>query len=117
MTLAGIGSTMVADLLANRLGRVPTRQALMIAVALAWTLASIALAASPNWIWFWVRSRGSILAMRAPNADKQACGVGIYPVHALVSDGRLRKFTSWDSALRCWRRRNPARSRRLQLRD
>ena len=79
MTLAGIGSTMVADSLAKKLGLVPVRQTLMIAVALAWTLASIALAASPNWIWFWVRSRGSILAMRAVNADEQACGVGIYP--------------------------------------
>ena len=46
---------------------------------LGWTIASLALAASPNRIWFWVRSRGSILAMRAINADKEACGVGVYP--------------------------------------
>ena len=55
------------------------RRALLVAVPLVWTLASVALAASPNRIWFWVRSRGSILAMRAINADKEACGVGIYP--------------------------------------
>jgi hypothetical protein len=51
----------------------------MAAVPLAWTVASLALAASPNRIWFWIRSRGSILAMRAVDADKEACGVGIYP--------------------------------------
>jgi phosphatidylinositol glycan class B len=79
MTLAGIGSTMAADWLADRLGRPPVRRALMVAVPLVWTTASLALAASPNRIWFWVRSRGSILAMRAINADKEACGVGIYP--------------------------------------
>ena len=79
MTLAAVGSTMAADWLADRLGRPPVRRALMVAVPLVWTLASLALAASPNRIWYWVRSRGSILAMRAINADSQACGVGIYP--------------------------------------
>jgi GPI mannosyltransferase 3 len=79
MTLAGIGSTMAADWLAVRLGRPTIRRALLVAVPLGWTLASLALAASPNRIWFWVRSRGSILAMQAVNADKDACGVGVYP--------------------------------------
>jgi GPI mannosyltransferase 3 len=79
MTLAGVGSTMAADWLADRLGQPQVRRALMVAVPLVWTIASLALAASPNRIWFWVRSRGSILAMRAVNADGQACGVGIYP--------------------------------------
>jgi hypothetical protein len=51
----------------------------MVAVPLVWTIASLVLAASPNRIWYWVRSRGSILAMRAVNADNQACGVGVYP--------------------------------------
>ena len=79
MTLAGVGSTMAADWLADRLGRSKVRRALMVAVPLIWTVASLALAASPNRIWFWVRSRGSLLAMRAVNVDKEACGVGIYP--------------------------------------
>jgi phosphatidylinositol glycan class B len=79
MTLAGVGSTMAAHWLANKLGRPQVRRALLVAVPVVWTIASLALAASPNRIWFWVRSRGSILAMRALNADGQACGVGIYP--------------------------------------
>ncbi len=79
MTLAGVGSTMAAAWLADRLGRPAIRRALLVAVPLGWTLASLALAASPNRIWFWVRSRGSILAMQAVNADKEACGVGIFP--------------------------------------
>jgi GPI mannosyltransferase 3 len=79
MTLAAVGSTMAADWLADRLGRPPIRRALMVAVPLVWILASLGLAASPNRIWFWVRSRGSILAMRAINADKETCGVAIYP--------------------------------------
>jgi phosphatidylinositol glycan class B len=79
MTLAGVGSTMAADWLADRLGRPQVRLALMVAVPLIWTVASLGLAASPNRIWFWVRSRGSILAMRAIDADPQACGVGVYP--------------------------------------
>jgi GPI mannosyltransferase 3 len=79
MTLAGVGSTMAADWLADRLGRPQVRRALMVAVPLVWTIASIALAASPNRIWFWVRSRGSLLALHAVNADSQACGVGVYP--------------------------------------
>lgn len=79
MTLAAVGSTMAADWLADRLGRPQFRRALMVAAPLIWTVASLALAASPNRIWFWVRSRGSILAMRAINTDKEACGVGIYP--------------------------------------
>jgi GPI mannosyltransferase 3 len=79
MTLAGVGSTMAADWLADRLDRPQIRRALMVAVPLIWTVASLTLAASPNRIWFWVRSRGSILAMRAIDADPQACGVGIYP--------------------------------------
>jgi GPI mannosyltransferase 3 len=79
MTLAGVGSTMAADWLADRLGRPQIRRALLVAVPLVWTLASLLLATSPNRIWFWVRSRGSILAMRAVDADSQACGVGIYP--------------------------------------
>ena len=79
MTLAGIGSTMGANGLADRLGRPQLRRALMVAVPLVWTIASVVLAASHNRSWFWVRSRGSILAMRVVNADGQACGVGIYP--------------------------------------
>jgi hypothetical protein len=79
MTLAGVGSVMAANWLADRLGRPWVRRALLVAVALGWTVASLALAASPNRIWYWVRSRGSILAMQAVNADKEACGVGIYP--------------------------------------
>lgn len=79
MTLAGVGSTMAADWLAERLARPWVRSALLVAVPLGWTFASVALAASPNRIWLWVRSRGSILAMRAVNADKDACGVAIYP--------------------------------------
>ena len=79
MTLAGVGSTMAADWLAGRLGRPGVRRALMIALPLGWTVASLLLAASPNRIWFWVRSRGSILAMQAVNKDRQACGVAIYP--------------------------------------
>jgi hypothetical protein len=79
MTLAGVGSTMAADWLADRVGQPQVRRALMVAVPLVWTIASLALAASPNRIWFWVRSRGSILAMRAVSADSQACGVGVYP--------------------------------------
>ena len=79
MTLAGVGSTMAANWLADRLGRPQVRRALMVAVPLVWTIASLVLAASHNRRWFWVRSRGSILAMGAVNADHQACGVGIYP--------------------------------------
>jgi hypothetical protein len=79
MTLAGVGSTMAANWLADRLGRPAIRRALVVAVPLVWTLVSLALAASPDRIWFWVQSRGSILSMRAINADKEACGVGIYP--------------------------------------
>jgi GPI mannosyltransferase 3 len=79
MTLAGVGSTMAADWLADGLGRPQLRRALMIALPLVWTIASLTLAASPNRIWYWIRSRGSILAMRAVDADAQACGVGVYP--------------------------------------
>jgi len=79
MTLAGVGSVMAADWLADRLGQPPLRRALLVAVPLAWTIASVALAASPSRRWYWVRSRGSILAMQAVNADKEACGVGVYP--------------------------------------
>ena len=79
MTLAGVGSTMAANWLGDRLGQPQLRRALMVAVPLVWTVASLALAASHNRSWFWIRSRGSILAMRAVNADVQACGVGIYP--------------------------------------
>ena len=79
MTLAGVGSTIAADWLGDRLGRPQVRRGLMVAVPLIWTIASVVLAASPNRIWFWVRSRGSILAMRAVSADSQACGVGVYP--------------------------------------
>ena len=79
MTLAGVGSIMAADWLGDRLGRPQVRRALMVAVPLIWTVASIALAASPDRIWFWVRSRGSLLALHAVNADSQACGVGVYP--------------------------------------
>lgn len=79
MTLAGIGSILAADRLAERLGRPAIQRALMVAVPLAWTVASIGLAASPDRIWYWVRSRGSILGPRAVNTDKDACGVGIYP--------------------------------------
>jgi phosphatidylinositol glycan class B len=79
MTLAGVGSTMAANWLADRLGRPQLRRPLMVAVPLLWTIASLVLAASPNRLWFWVRSRGSILAMRAIDADSHACGVGIYP--------------------------------------
>jgi GPI mannosyltransferase 3 len=79
MTLAGIGSVLVADRLAERLGRPAMNRALMVAVPLAWTIASLGLAASPNRIWYWVRSGGSILGPRIVNADKEACGVGIYP--------------------------------------
>jgi GPI mannosyltransferase 3 len=79
MTLAAVGSRMATDWLADRLGRPQIRRALVVAVPLVWTIASLLLAASPNRIWFWVRSRGSILAMRAVDADRQACGVGIYP--------------------------------------
>lgn len=79
MTLAGVGSTMAAEQLAERLGQPYLRRALLVAVPLVWTLASVVLAASPNRIWFWIRSRGSILAMRDVSADPQACGVGVYP--------------------------------------
>ena len=79
MTLAGIGSTVAANWLGDRFGRPRLRRALMVAVPLVWTIASLLLAVSPNRIWFWVRSRGSILAMRAVDADRQACGVGVYP--------------------------------------
>ena len=79
MTLAGVGSTIAADWLADRLGRPQIRPALMVALPVIWTVASLALAASPNRVWFWVRSRGSILAMRAISTDKEACGVAIYP--------------------------------------
>jgi GPI mannosyltransferase 3 len=79
MTLAGVGSTMAADWLADRLGQPRLRRALMVALPLVWTIASLALAASPNRIWYWVRSRGSILALRDVNGDAQACGVGVYP--------------------------------------
>jgi len=79
MTLAGIGSVLAADQLAERLGRPAIQRALMVAVPLAWTIASVGLAASPNRIWYWVRSRGSILAAQVVNADKGACGIGIYP--------------------------------------
>jgi GPI mannosyltransferase 3 len=81
MTLAGVGSTMAADWLAHRFGRPGIRRALLVALPLGWTFASLALAASPNRIWFWIRSRGSILAMQAINADKDACGVGISPAN------------------------------------
>ena len=79
MTLAGVGSTMAADWLADRIGRPQVRRALMVAVPLVWTIASLGLATSHNRSWFWVRSRGTLLAMRAVNADGQACGVGVYP--------------------------------------
>ena len=79
MTLAGIGSVLAAEHLAERLGRPAVQRALMVAVPLAWTVASIGLAASPDRIWYWIRSRGSILGPRAINADKEACGVAIYP--------------------------------------
>ena len=79
MTLAGIGSVLAADRLADRLGRPAFQRALMVAVPLVWTIASVGLAASPDRIWYWVRSRGSILGAQAVNADKEACGVGIYP--------------------------------------
>ncbi len=79
MTLAGVGSTMAANWLGDRLGQPQLRRVLMVAVPLVWTITSLALATSHNRSWFWVRSRGSILAMRAVNADGQACGVGIYP--------------------------------------
>ena len=64
MTLAGIGSVLAAEQLAERLGRPAVQRALMVAVPLAWTVASIGLATSPDRIWYWVRSRGSILGPR-----------------------------------------------------
>jgi hypothetical protein len=79
MTLVGIGSVLAADLLAERLAQAAIQRALIVAVPLVWTGASIGLAASPDRIWYWVRSGGSILGPRAVNADKEACGVGIYP--------------------------------------
>ena len=79
MTLAGIGSVLAADWLAERLGRPAIRRGLMVAVPVAWSIASLGLAASPDRIWYWERSRGSILGPRAINADKDACGVGFYP--------------------------------------
>jgi hypothetical protein len=77
MTLAGIRSVLAAFRLAERLGRPAIRRALMAALPLAWTIASIGLPASPVRLWYWVRSCGSILGPRAINADKEACGV--YP--------------------------------------
>ena len=93
VTLAGVGSTMAADWLADRLGRPQVRRALMVAVPLIWTIASLTLAASPNRIWFWVRSRGSILAMRAVDADSKACGVGALSWRHVVAGRRLCKST------------------------
>ena len=113
MTLAGIGSTMAANWLADRLGQPQLRRALMVAVPLVWTIASLALAASPNRIWFWVRSRGSILAMRAVNADEPGLRRRHLSRQALVAVGKLRESPSRDSALRRWRRRDNDRSQRL----
>jgi GPI mannosyltransferase 3 len=79
MTLAGIGSVLAADWLAERLGRPAIGRGLMVAVPLVWTVASIGLAASPKRIWYWARSGGSIMGPRIVNADKDACGVGVYP--------------------------------------
>ncbi len=79
MTLAGIGSVLAADWLAVRLGRPEMRPAIIVTLPLAWTVASLALATSHDRSWYWVRSRGSVLALRTVSADKEACGVAFYP--------------------------------------
>ena len=79
MTLAGIGSILAADWIGRRVNRVVVRQALTTAVPVAWIIASLTLAVSQQRAWFWLRDRGSILAMRAIDADPNACGVAILP--------------------------------------
>jgi GPI mannosyltransferase 3 len=79
ITLSGIGSVLAADWLAERLGRPAMRSALMVTLPLAWTVASLALATSHDRIWYWVRSRGSVLSLKAVSAAKDSCGVAFYP--------------------------------------
>ncbi len=79
MTLAGIGSVLAADWLATKVSGPAIRRALVIAVPATWTVASVALAASPERAWFWLRDRGSVLAMRVIDADPKACGVAVLP--------------------------------------
>ena len=113
MTLAGVGSTMAADWLANKLSQPWVRRALIVALPLGWTVASLALAASPNRIWFWVRSRGSILAIRAVDADKNACGVGDLPRRHVVARVAAMPICARHPALQRRRHRQSDRARRL----
>ncbi len=79
MTLVGIGSADVAArLLGGPPGR-PARLALLWGIPAFWIVTSAVLARSREFYPLWYRDRGSIAAMQIINADRAACGVGIYP--------------------------------------
>jgi hypothetical protein len=79
MILAGIGSVLAAGWLGRRASSAPLRRALLPAVPVGWAIASFLLATAPQRVWYWNHGRGSILAMRAINADPGACGVAVFP--------------------------------------
>ena len=113
MTLAGVGSTMAADWLANRLSQPWVRRALIVALPLGWTVASLALAASPNRIWFWVRSRGSILAIARGRRGQERLRRGDLPRRHVVARVGLCRFAPRHPALQRRRHRQSDRAQRL----
>ena len=113
MTLAGIGSVLAADRLAERLDRPAIQRALMVAVPLAWTIASIGLAASPDRIWYWVRSRGSILGPRDHQRRQGSLRRRNLSQEFVVAVRRLREPATRYSALQRRRYRQSDRPERL----
>ena len=113
MTLAGVGSTMAADWLADRLGQPQIRRALMVAVPLVWTIASARSGgvAEPDLVL------GPLPRLDPGDARRQRRQPSLRRRHlsgqALVAGGGLRESTSWDSALRRRRRGDADRSQRL----
>ncbi len=87
MTLAGIGSVLVAEWLSRRVGSLLLRRALLTALPMAWAVASLALAVAPPRLWYWHHGRGPIMAMRAINADPGSCGVAVFPARYWPSTG------------------------------
>lgn len=78
-TMAAVGSVLVVHRLTSMIRHPLIRRGLLGTVPIAWIIASGTLAGRSPAAWFWVRDRGSLIAMRMINDDPAACGVGILP--------------------------------------
>ena len=99
MTLAGVGSTMAADWLAERLGQPQIRRALMVAVPLVWTIASARSGgvAKPDLVLgplSWLHSGDARRRRRPPSLRRRRLSGQV-----LVAGGGLRESPSRDPAL------------------